>query len=87
MTRPEPISVDDFFKPPARAQASIAPDGTHVAFLAPWQNRLNIWVAPLDGDGKSRRVASDQTRSIQNFSWTDDPRWLLYLQDTGGDEN
>lgn len=87
MTRLELISVDFFFKPPVRAQAAIAPDGTRVTFVVPWQDRLNIRVAPLDGNGKSRRVTADQTRSIQSFSCTDYPRWLLYLQDTGGDEN
>jgi dipeptidyl aminopeptidase/acylaminoacyl peptidase len=87
MTRPERISVDDFFKPPVRAAASISPDGTRVAYLAPWRDRLNVWVQGLDDHDEPRRVTADETRSILHFSWTDDPRWLLYLQDTGGDEN
>lgn len=86
------ISVDDFFKPPTRAAATISPDGTRVAYLAPWVNdRLNVWVASVDSDSRfgadARRVTADDTRSIIHFSWTDDSRWLLYLQDTGGDEN
>lgn len=89
MDKPERISVEDLFKSPVRAGAAISPDGTRVAYLAPWQDRLNIWVASLDGDfgADARRVTADETRSILHFSWTDDPRWLLYLQDTGGDEN
>ena len=87
MTEPELISVDDFFKPPTKAGASISPDGTRVAYLAPWRDRLNIWVQSLEGDATPQRVTADDTRSILHFSWTDDPRWLLYLQDTGGDEN
>lgn len=86
MPRPERISVDDFFKPPVRAAASISPDGTRFAYLAPWRDRLNVWVQSLDDD-EPRRVTGDETRSVLHFSWTDDPRWLLYLQDTGGDEN
>ena len=91
MTEPELISVDDFFKPPVRAGATISPDGTRVAYLAPWRDRMNIWVTSLDANGEfgadAVRVTADETRSILHFSWTDDPRWLLYLQDTGGDEN
>lgn len=87
MTRPERISVEDLFKSPVRAGAAISPDGTRVAYLAPWQDRLNIWIQDLDGMDEPQRVTADETRSILHFSWTDDPRWLLYLQDTGGDEN
>lgn len=87
MTEPALISVDDLFKPPTKAGASISPDGTRVAYLAPWRDRLNIWVQSLEGDDTPQRVTADDTRSILHFSWTDDPRWLLYLQDTGGDEN
>jgi dipeptidyl aminopeptidase/acylaminoacyl peptidase len=87
MTKPKPISVEDLFKPPVRAAATISPDGTRVAYLAPWRDRMNIWMEPLSGDAPPRRVTADETRSILHYSWTDDPRWLLYLQDTGGDEN
>ncbi len=86
MTKPEQISVADLFKSPVRAGAAISPDGTRIAYLAPWRDRLNIWIQNLGGDD-ARRVTGDETRSILHFSWTGDPRWLLYLQDTGGDEN
>lgn len=38
MALPEPISVEDFFRPPVRAGATISPDGTRMAYLAPWRN-------------------------------------------------
>lgn len=90
MALPARISVEDFFNPPEKAGATISPDGTRIAYLAPWKNRLNVWVADLDGDdldAGARCVTADETRSVLHFSWTDDPRWLLYLQDSGGDEN
>ncbi|PRC56488.1 S9 family peptidase, partial [Mycobacterium sp. ITM-2017-0098] len=34
-----------------------------------------------------RCVTADETRSVFHYEWTDDPRWLLYQQDTAGDEN
>ncbi|MGE0783740.1 TolB family protein, partial [Mycolicibacterium sp.] len=88
MALPGLIPVKDFFDPPTRAAAKISPDGTRMAFLAPSENRLNVWIQSLEpGSGEPRRVTADGTRSILHFEWTDDPRWLIYLQDTNGDEN
>ncbi|TFV56132.1 S9 family peptidase [Mycobacterium sp. PS03-16] len=87
MALPELIPVEDFFSPPTRAAATISPDGTKLAFLAPWKNRLNVWVEALDGSGGARCVTADDNRSVMHFEWTDDPRWLIYLQDNNGDEN
>jgi dipeptidyl aminopeptidase/acylaminoacyl peptidase len=91
MALPARISVEDFFASPARAGATISPDGARIAYLAPWKDRLNVWVqdlTPSGGlDGEPRCVTADEARSVQSYQWTDDSRWLLYLQDSGGDEN
>ncbi|MUM19314.1 S9 family peptidase [Mycobacterium sp. CBMA271] len=89
MALPELITVEEFFDPPVRASASISPDGTRIAYLAPRKNRLNIWVQEIDRDdpADARCVTYDETRSVTGFFWADDPRWLLYVQDSGGDEN
>ncbi|RDI43339.1 S9 family peptidase [Nocardia mexicana] len=81
------ISVEDFFRAPTHSGATISPDGTRVAYLAPWKNRLNVWIRELDSDAEPRCVTADENRSVQRFLWTGDPRWLLYLQDRDGDEN
>lgn len=87
-TAPQRISVEEFFSPPERAGAAISPDGTRIAYLAPWRNRLNIWVQDLDApDSEPRCVTADETRSVYIFSWTHDSRRLLYMQDNGGDEH
>ncbi|MGV0627703.1 alpha/beta fold hydrolase [Mycolicibacter minnesotensis] len=87
MPKPPLLSVDDLFAPPTRAQASISPDGSRIAYLAPWRDRLNIWIQELDSDQEPQRVTADATRSILHYEWSNDSRWLLYLQDDGGDEN
>ncbi len=88
MPLPDLIPVDDLFSPPTRALATISPDGSKLAFLAPWRNRLNVWVEDLDAtDAQPRRVTADGNRSVLHYEWTDDPRWLIYFQDTDGDEN
>ncbi|MEU8705510.1 S9 family peptidase [Streptomyces sp. NPDC048565] len=80
------LAVEDFFGPPVRAGASISPDGSRIAYLAPWRDRLNVWVEDIDPPGEARCVTSDASRSVHVYHWTDDPRWLLYEQDGDGDE-
>ncbi|MBU3864832.1 S9 family peptidase [Streptomyces sp. 4503] len=87
MALPELITVEALFGPPERTTATISPDGTRIAYLAPWKNRLNVWVSGVDSDTDARCVTADDVRSVSTYYWTDDPRWLLYTQDTGGDEN
>ncbi|SNS35014.1 S9 family peptidase [Rhodococcoides kyotonense] len=87
MTAPQLISLEEFFDSPERTGASISPDGNRIAFLAPWKNRLNVWVEDNAPGAEARCVTADETRSVHEYLWTDDPRWLLYLQDSGGDEN
>jgi hypothetical protein len=37
MALPEIIPVEQLFDSPVRAGASISPDGTKIAYLAPWK--------------------------------------------------
>jgi dipeptidyl aminopeptidase/acylaminoacyl peptidase len=82
------------FGNPERVSPRISPDGTQLAWIAPSNGVLNVWVAPAspgpaDGiDWSAARVVTDDTdRGIRMFAWAHDGRHLLYLQDTGGDEN
>ncbi|ASO18644.1 acetyl esterase/lipase [Actinoalloteichus hoggarensis] len=95
---PKLIAVEEFFGPPVRSRALLSPDGTTVAYLAPWRGRLNVflreldsdWTAPDDGPGAAtgvRRITSDARRSIDTFFWSVDGRHLLFHQDADGDEN
>ncbi len=90
------IAVEDFFNPPARSQAVLSPDGTRVAYLAPWRGRLNVfvrdldsaWSAPDDAEGSgARRVTANDQRNIEAPFWNADGRYLLFQQDKNGDEN
>ncbi|GAA3352150.1 S9 family peptidase [Saccharopolyspora gregorii] len=87
MALPDILPVEAFFDSPERAGASISPDGTRIAYLAPWKNRLNVWVRGVEDDSEARCVTADETRSVTGYHWTDDPRWLLYVQDAGGNED
>lgn len=76
----------DLFANPQRTAATIAPDRSHLAYLAPEDGRLNVWVRALPG-GKESCVTHDHHRGIQSYWWSQDSTRVLYLQDEAGDEN
>ncbi|MEM7500459.1 MAG: S9 family peptidase [Pseudomonadota bacterium] len=76
-----------FFGNPSRVQGRVSPDGTMMSFLAPVDGVLNLWVAPL-GDFASAKAVTDDTGSgIDTHQWAPNSQNLLYLRDTGGDED
>lgn len=85
------IPLETFFALPRFSRAQISPDGSRIAYLAPWQGRLNIFVrdAALVGEDsvEVRRLTGDDRRNIEAFCWTPDSAFILYLQDAKGDEN
>ena len=88
MSLPKLIDVETLFADPVFAGPQISPDGTRIGYLASSEGRLNIWVRGIDEDHDSAVcVTHDKRRGIHFFKWTDDPRWLLYLQDTDGNED
>lgn len=83
---PPLIPVEHFFENPEKAGAQISPDGLKLAYLAPEENRLNVWVRTL-GQEDDVCVTHDHTRGILQYHWTRDSSRILYQQDNGGDEN
>ena len=74
------------FGNPERSSASISPDGQRLAYLAPVDGLMNVWVGDL-GAANFAPVPSDRERPIRQYFWAHDNRHLVYLQDIGGDEN
>lgn len=79
------IPLRDFFRLPDRAHYAISPDGATLAFLQPWERRMNIFVQPASG-GEAVRITSERDRDIAGFFWKGPDR-LVYTRDAGGDEN
>jgi dipeptidyl aminopeptidase/acylaminoacyl peptidase len=79
------LPLEDFFRNPNIANLDLAPGGGYLAFLQPWQTRMNIFVQQTSG-GEAVRVTSSHARDIPAFLWKGDER-LVYVQDSEGDEN
>jgi dipeptidyl aminopeptidase/acylaminoacyl peptidase len=75
------------FGNPDRASVRISPDGTHLAWLAPLDGVLNVWVAPRQDPDAARPVTRDTGRGIRSYLWAYTGGDLLYVQDKNGDEN
>jgi dipeptidyl aminopeptidase/acylaminoacyl peptidase len=79
------IPIRDFFRHPDRGYFRISPDGKMLAFMQPWQRRLNVYVQSVAG-GESRRITSEVERDISDHFWKG-PSRIVYAKDFGGDEN
>jgi dipeptidyl aminopeptidase/acylaminoacyl peptidase len=80
------IPREVLFGNPERTSPHVSPDGTRLAWIAPDEGVLNVWVGVV-GDDKGAPVTQDRDRGIRSFFWAHDNRHLLYIQDKGGDEN
>jgi len=74
------------FGNPERAAARISPDGRYLAYLAPLNGVLNVWVGSLDGSD-AEPITHDTERPIRLYLWRPDGSGIIHLQDRGGDEN
>ncbi len=79
------IPLEDFFKNPEKARYQISPDGKYFSFMAPYEKRMNVFVQEI-GKDSAVRLTSETDRDIAGYFWKN-PTRILYLKDTGGDEN
>jgi len=79
------IPLEDFFRKPDKVMPRLSYSGSHLAYMEPYERRLNVVVRDL-ATGENRRVTHATERDIGGFLWVSDDR-LVYVQDTGGDEN
>jgi dipeptidyl aminopeptidase/acylaminoacyl peptidase len=87
------VAADDMiprkiiFGNPEKNQPLISPDGSKIAFGAPVNGVMNVWVAPADNIAAAKPVTQEKVRPIRIYAWAANGTHLLYAQDQGGDEN
>lgn len=77
--------LEDFFKNPEKTAYQISPDGKNYSFMAPYQDRMNIFVQPI-GQDSATRLTSETDRDIAGYFWPNNNQ-ILFVKDQGGDEN
>lgn len=81
------ISRDTFFGNPDRMVVRVNPLGDMIAYVAPLDGVLNIFVAPISDPSNGKAITNDKDRGITSYTWTSVPNTIIYAQDTNGDEN
>ena len=79
------IPLEDFFRNSPQTAFQLSPNGEHISFMSPYQDRMNIFVRDLDG-GKAIQLTHEIERSVAGYFWADNER-ILFLKDEDGDEN
>jgi len=95
---PALIPREVLFGNPVKASPKISPDGRKLAYLAPDNGVMNVWVRPFGlpatiadqdrfGGSDDRVVTASAKRPITQYFWQGDSQHLLFIQDMDGDEN
>lgn len=82
------IPLEHFFDNPEIGGAQISPDGKWLSYVKPYKGKLNVYIRPVNGSERDERVmTTDTVRPVGQYFWSRDSRYLLYVQDKGGNEN
>ncbi|MGQ0540805.1 MAG: S9 family peptidase [Blastocatellia bacterium] len=86
--QPALIDREIFFGNPEYAGAQISPDGKYISFIKPYKDTMNVWVKEANAPFSSAKpMTADTARPVRNYFWSRDGKYILFVQDKGGDEN
>ena len=67
------VPLENFFKNPEKAGYQISPDGKYFSYMAPYENRLNLFVQEVGSD-KATRITSETVRDLAGSMWVESAR-------------
>jgi dipeptidyl aminopeptidase/acylaminoacyl peptidase len=70
-----------------RSVVRISRDGTRIAFRAPVDGALSLWVAPISDIDNGRPMTAATDHNLGRIVWMHDDRHVVFFRDQGGDEN
>ena len=78
------IPIAHFFDNPERALARVSPDRRFLAWLAPRDGRMNVWIRPMDDpSAEPIPVTDDRDRGVLSYFFTRDGRFIVYPKEIG----
>ncbi len=85
---PPLIDRNVLFGDPEVAGARLSPDGKWISFGKPYRGVMNVWVKHVDEPfDAARPLTADTKRPLGSHFWTEDSRYVLFVQDEGGTED
>ena len=82
---PPLIPLEELARAPDIYAVAVSPSGDRLASIETVDGRGAINILDF-ATGAKRALYRDAERSLNNVAWSGDGRWLLFLQDAGGDE-
>ncbi len=76
-----------FFGDPEVSGSQLSPDGRWMTFLKQHNGARNIWIKGADEPFDAARPVTADERPVPGYFWSRDSKYLLYVQDKGGNEN
>jgi len=76
-----------FFGNPEISNAQISPDGEFITFLKEYNDIRNVWIKGRDEAFEDARPLTADDRPVPFYFWSQDGRYMLYVQDKGGNED
>lgn len=72
---------------PERSDPRLSPDGNRLAYLAPYNDALNLWIAPVDDLAAARPVTDVGGTGVRpSHGWSYSASHVLFALDEGGNE-
>jgi dipeptidyl aminopeptidase/acylaminoacyl peptidase len=84
---PPLLDREVFFGNPEISGAQLSPDGQYLTFLREVEGVRNVWVKGIDEPFEAARPLTADERPVPGYFWSEDGRFVLYVQDKDGDEN
>ena len=84
---PPLLDRDLFFGDPEISGSQVSPDGRHLSFIKPYEGVRNVWVKGLREPFDAARPLTADERPVPGYFWSEDGRYVLYVQDKGGNED
>ena len=76
-----------FFGDPEISGSQLSPNGEWITFIKPYRDVRNIYVKRRDEPFESAKPLTSDERPVVGYFWSQDSKYVLYVQDKGGNEN
>ncbi len=85
---PPLIDREILFGNPEISSAKLSPTGKFISFIKPYKGVRNIWVkGRYDSFDAAIPITADKDRPIRGYFWSRDEKYVLFVQDKGGNED
>lgn len=75
------------FGDPEISSAQLSPDGTYMTFIKPYKDVRNVWLKKREEPFTAARPLTADPRPVTGYFWSQDSKFVLYVQDKGGNED